>query len=241
MRDISKHTRVNDILLGPLERPALKWLATCMPTWVTPDICTVTGTIGALVVMISYVMSRIEPNFLWLASFGFVINWFGDSMDGTLARYRKIERPLYGFFIDHSADAFNEMMMILGLGLTLYVRFDLACLILIAYFLLSILVFVRFITLGDFKASFWKLGPTEIRVLLILLNTAMYFGGVRVISIYYAKNGQISLSPYDLIVITFTFLMLLSFVVTALQESIKLARLNGSASNKCDWSHGDIE
>lgn len=241
MRDLSKHQRVNDILLGPLERPALKWLAAHMPTWVTPDLCTATGMIGALVVMISYAMSRIEPNFLWLASFGFVINWFGDSLDGTLARYRQIERPLYGFFIDHTADAFNEMMMILGLGLTHYVRFDLACLVLSVYFLLSILVFVRISTFGDFKVSYWKLGPTELRVLVILFNTAMYFGGLRVISMYYAAIGQITFSPYDLVLVAFIFIMLLLFVVTAVRESIKLAKPNGSVYSKRDAHHGEVE
>jgi archaetidylinositol phosphate synthase len=241
MRDISNHQRVNDILLGPLERPALKWLAVHMPTWVTPDLCTATSVVGALGIMISYAMSRIDPNFLWLASLGFVINWFGDSLDGTLARYRQIERPLYGFFIDHTADAFNEMMMMLGLGLTPYVRFDLACLALSVYLLLSILVLVRTCTFGEFKISFGKVGPTEVRVLAILFNTAMYFGGLRVISVYYGVIGQITFSPYDLVLVAAVLVMLSSFIVTAIQESIKLAKTNGLARRKRDAHHGEIE
>ena len=75
MEKIRKHTRVNDIFLGPLERPALQWLAAHMPVWVTPDICTVIGTLGALLTLVSYGLSNLSPNYLWLASLGFFINW----------------------------------------------------------------------------------------------------------------------------------------------------------------------
>lgn len=93
-----QHTRVNKILLGPIERPALSWLAQKMPAWVTPDKLTITGFLGTILVAVSYVLTNQNHAFLWLASLGLVINWFGDSLDGTLARYRKIERPQYGFF-----------------------------------------------------------------------------------------------------------------------------------------------
>ena len=100
MTDIKQHRRVNDILLGPLERPVLKWLAAHMPTWITPDVCTAIGVLGAFGVGISYILSIYNKNFLWLASIGFFLNWFGDSLDGTLARHRHIERPIFGFFVD---------------------------------------------------------------------------------------------------------------------------------------------
>src|SRR5574339_892610 len=118
MSDITNHRRVNDILLGPLERPTLKWLAAHMPAWVTPDICTIIGVLGAILTSLSYVLTVLDNNFLWLASLGFVINWFGDSLDGTLARHRRIERPIYGFFLDHTIDAVSGTMIFLGLGIT---------------------------------------------------------------------------------------------------------------------------
>jgi phosphatidylglycerophosphate synthase len=239
MKDLSKHQRVNDILFGPLERPALKWLAVHMPAWVTPDLCTVIGMIGALGIMICYALSRIDPKFLWLASLGFVINWFGDSLDGTLARHRRKERPLFGFFVDHTADALNEAMMMLGLGLTPYIRFDLACLALSAYLLLSVLVFVRTCIAGEFKISYCKVGPTEVRVLAILLNTAMYFGGVRVISVSFGAIDRISLSPYDLVLVAIVLILLSSFVVTGVQESIKLAKADGKACLDQDANRGE--
>jgi phosphatidylglycerophosphate synthase len=215
---------VNDILLGPLERPALAWLAARAPAWVTPDTCTVIGVIGAFGIMVSYALSRIDPAFLWLASLGFVINWLGDSLDGTLARHRHVERPAYGFFVDHTADAANETMMFLGLGMTPYVRFDVACLALSAYLLLSVLVFARTCAVGEFRISYTKIGPTELRVLAILFNAAVYFGGPREMSLPLGDIGQLTFSPYDLVVAGLAVLLLCLFLVTAIQESISLAR-----------------
>ncbi len=228
MNDIAKHKRVNDILLGPLERPALRWLAAHMPAWITPDRCTLIGVLGAAGIMISYALSNYNRNFLWLASLGFVVNWFGDSLDGTLARYRRIERPVYGFYIDHTVDALNETMIFLGLGLTPFIRFDIACLALIGYLLLSVLVFVRTCVVGEFKISYGKLGPTEIRVLAVLLNTAMFFGGVRTLSWSLGDmgpvTGSLTFSPYDLLGAALALILFVFFIVTASQEAVRLAR-----------------
>ena len=224
MRDISKHQRVNDILLGPIERPVLRWLAAHMPTWMTPDMLTAIGMLSALGILISYALSGYNRGFLGLASLGFVINWFGDSLDGTLARYRHIERPIFGFFVDHTMDAVNEVMIFIGLGLSPYVNFSIACLALIAYMLLSVLVYVRTCVMGEFKISYSKLGPTEVRVLAILLNTVMYFVGVRTISFSAGGLGQITFSPYDLAVAFVALLLFFFFIVTAAQETISLAR-----------------
>lgn len=215
-------------MLDPVEKKILKWLAERMPKWVTPDFCTVVGIIGAVTILISYILSRINPLFLWLASFGFLINWFGDSLDGTLARHRRIERPNYGFFVDHIVDAFNEMIILLGFGLTLYVRFDLACLVLCVYMLLSILVFVRTCTHGEFNFAYCKLGPTEIRILVIIFNTAMYFGGLHVMSLSAPIVGKITFSPYDVVLLTIGPLMFFSFCVTAIKESIMLSKIDRS-------------
>jgi archaetidylinositol phosphate synthase len=226
MTDIKNHKRVNDILLGPLERPALKWLATHLPAWITPDICTCIGVLGAIIIMVSYILTRLDRNFLWLASLGFVINWFGDSLDGTLARFRGIERPVYGFFIDHVVDAVNEVLIFLGLGMTLYVRFDLACLTLIAYLLLSLLVYVRTCVAGEFRISYGRLGPTEIRVLAILLNTSMYFFGLHFFALTLGSFGRFTFSPYDIVVTAITLLLLFFFIITAAQETSRLAKEN---------------
>ena len=220
MDEIKQHKRVNDIRLGPLERPALRWLAAHMPAWVTPDICTLIGTLGAFLTLIAYGLSNINPNFLWMASLGFLINWFGDSLDGTLARYRHIERPRYGYYIDHTSDVVCQVLIFLGLGITPYISFDIACLALISYLLLSVLVYIRTYVAGEFKISYGKLGPTESRAVAVLLNIAMYFFGMQNIIFFQAKIGI-----YDLFVAAIALLLTGFFVNTAMLEARKLTLL----------------
>ena len=195
-----------------------------MPVWVTPDICTAIGVLGAFITLVSYGLSNLNRNFLWLASLGFVLNWFGDSLDGTLARYRHIERPKFGFYIDHTTDAACQAMIFLGLGLTPYVSFNVACLALIAYMMLSVLAYVRTCVVGEFKISYGKLGPTEIRALAILLNTAMYFFGVRTFDLALAAI-KLTISPYDVIVGAIALLLLCFFVATGWKQARLLAKL----------------
>lgn len=224
MGDIKDHTRVNDILLGPLERPALQWLAAHLPAWVTPDLMTVIGIIGALVITLGYGLSNFHPGFLWLATLGFIINWIGDSLDGTLARYRHIERPKYGFYIDHVTDVLTEIIIILGLGLSPYIKFSVASLCCIMYIAMSVLVYVRMNVMGEFKISYSKLGPTEVRVLAILLNLGMYFGGKFAFNVSLG-SASAAISPYDLFVIAITLLLIYFFADTSIKQSIALRKL----------------
>ena len=224
MIKIEKHERVNDILLGPLERPALQWLSAHMPAWVTPDICTAIGILGALVTSIGYILSNIDRNYFWLASFGFLVNWLGDSLDGTLARYRHIERPKYGFYIDHTTDTFSQAVIFLGVGLSPYISFNVACMALISYYMLAILVYVRACVVGEFKISFGKLGPTEIRVIAILLNTAMYFIGLKSVE-WSLANNQLVFSVYDIAVLIIAIILFSFFFNTAWKEARSLSRL----------------
>jgi phosphatidylglycerophosphate synthase len=224
MTDIKNHQRVNDILLGPLERPALRWLSAHMPAWVTPDVCSGIGVFGAFLTLICYGLSNFDRNFLWLASFGYVVNWFGDSLDGTLARYRHIERPKYGFFIDHMLDAACQVMIFLGLGLTPYISFNIACLALIAYLLLSVLVYVRLCVVGEFRISYGKMGPTEIRVIAILINTLMYFAGPGSLEFTLGAAGRVAINIYDAVVVVITLLLLSFFVSTGSRQARLLAK-----------------
>jgi phosphatidylglycerophosphate synthase len=224
MSDIKDHTRVNDILLGPLERPALLWLAAHLPAWASPDLMTVIGICGALVITLSYGLSRFHPAFLWLATLGFIINWFGDSLDGTLARFRHIERPKYGFYIDHITDCVTEIIIILGLGLSPYISFSVASMCCIAYIAMSVLVYVRMNVVGEFKISYSKLGPTEVRVLAIMLTTAMFFGGISAIN-FNIGSTTIAINPYDLVVMVITLLLVFFFAQTSVKQAIELRDL----------------
>ncbi len=220
MKEVNHHKRVNDIILGSLERPTLQWLAVHMPKWITPDICTAMGVLGALLALIGYGLSNYSPIFLWLASLGFILNWFGDSMDGTLARYRRVERPLYGYYIDHTTDMLCEMMILLGLGFSPYVSFGIACLMLIAYLLLSALVYLRTYVAAEFKISYGGWGPTESRAIAVLLNTAMYFFGIQNIKIL-----RTTFSVYDFVVAGIALVLFSFFINTAAREARRLSAL----------------
>jgi phosphatidylglycerophosphate synthase len=159
--------RVNNSILQPLERPTLAWLAARMPPWINSDRLTCLGIFGSFLTFVSYGLTTTHRGFFFLASFGIFLNWIGDSLDGTLARYRKRERPRYGFFVDHTVDTFNEMFIILGLGLTAFIRFEVACLALIAYLMISVYAFVRTAVTNTLQITIGYIGGTEMRVMLI--------------------------------------------------------------------------
>jgi archaetidylinositol phosphate synthase len=177
MKEIKSHERVNDILLGPLERPALKWLSEHMPAWMTPDLLSLIGIVGSVVTFASYWLASINKNFLWLACMGFLINWFGDSLDGTVARYRHIERPQYGFFLDHTVDSVSMVLVFTGLGLSGYISFGIASMALVGYLLMSIMVYLTTAVQGVYRISYSRLGPTEIRLVAIIFTILLYFVG----------------------------------------------------------------
>lgn len=220
MSDKQSHKRVNDILLGPLERPALQWLAAHMPTWMTPDLLTIIGILGAVIILTGYVLSNENAAFLWLATFGFVVNWFGDSLDGTLARYRKIERPKYGFFVDHTVDAFSQLLIFAGIGLSPYISFELAMLALVGYLLMSIFVYVDTYVTGVFKISYGKLGPTEMRAIAIILNIAFLYIGVPTIELSFVQ-----ISIYDFITLLIASILILIYIFSTIRRAGELARL----------------
>lgn len=172
-----KHRRIQESLLTPLERPVLRWLAARVPAPVLPDHLTALGVVGAALVPLSFWLSGLHRAYLWLAVAGFVINWFGDSLDGTVARYRHRERPRYGFFIDHSVDVINTMLMFLGIGLSPYADFRTAACAFIGYSALSQLSYINTIASGEFRISGGKFGPTEARVIGIGLTAGLYFFG----------------------------------------------------------------
>jgi phosphatidylglycerophosphate synthase len=169
--------RVQSNIVARQERHLLNYICARLPAWVTPDGLTLLGVAGAFTVFAGYAGSRYDPWFLWLATLGYVIHWFGDSLDGSLARHRRIERPKYGYFLDHSVDAFCNFFIMTGLGLTLYVRMDVALFVLIGYYMLCMYVFLNNHVTGMFQLSFLALGPTELRIGLIGINTWMFTEG----------------------------------------------------------------
>ena len=118
-------------------------------------------------------LSRISPYFLWLSTFGLLVNWYGDSLDGTLARVRKTQRPIYGYYLDHSLDCINEMLMFVGLGLSPLMDMRIALLMFIAYLLMTVNVSINAHLKGQFRLTYAKLGPTEFRIIAAIVNTIL--------------------------------------------------------------------
>lgn len=156
-----------------MEKRALVWLAARTPLWINSDHLTLLGLAAMAGAGAGYWWSRSNRAGLVLVIVCLGINWLGDSLDGTLARYRNCCRPRYGFYIDHIADAFSALFLLGGLALSGYMSPWVALGLLIAYLLLSIEVYLASYTLGDFKISYFKMGPTELRLLLCLGNIVL--------------------------------------------------------------------
>jgi archaetidylinositol phosphate synthase len=168
--------REPNFLLARWERPTLIWLARRLPRWVLPDDLTVVGVAAAFGVCAAYQLSNNGRGWLWVASALLVVQWIGDSLDGTLARVREIQRPRYGYYVDHLVDAISTAAIGIGLGLSPFMLLSITTLIVVAYLILSINVYLESYAFGRFAIGYGKIGPTEIRIVLIALNTALALG-----------------------------------------------------------------
>ena len=212
-------SRVNTSWVIPLERPLVGWLAAKLPIGVTPDHMTLTGFVGALICGVAYGASWLSPSLLWLASAGLIINWFGDSLDGTLARFRKIERPRYGFFIDNTTDFLSLLCIFFGLGISPYMRFATACLGLVAYYMASFFNLIRSMDTQVIQIGYYGIGPTEIRLGLICYNFFLL-----TIGDWPVRTPVGLLSLMDGFVIIAFVAVLVSFLVMVWSEGRRLAQ-----------------
>ena len=167
--------RIQTSILNPLEKKVLVWLAERMPAWVTSDMLTLVGFLGAIVMATGYALANLNLSWLWLSCLGLLINWFGDSLDGSLARVRNTQRKTYGFYIDHNVDVINETIMFVGVGLSPLVNMSFAMLALIAYFMLSIYVYIDCHLKGEMRLTYAGMGPTEFRLGLIIVNICFMY------------------------------------------------------------------
>ena len=165
--------RVNQALTASVEKRALQWMASRAPQWLSSDQLTVLGLTAQIGAGVGYALSRYNRYVLLLVILCVVLNWFGDSMDGTLARVRCQQRPRYGFYVDHMVDIFGSVALMCGLGFSGFVHWQTAIAMLIAFLLLSCESYLATYTLSHFQLSQGIFGPTEIRILLILGNVAL--------------------------------------------------------------------
>jgi archaetidylinositol phosphate synthase len=167
-------TRVHGSFLATAEKRALIWMAERLPAWVSSDQLTVLGFSAQVATGVCYAIAARDRRMLLVAIVCLAVNWFGDSLDGTLARVRQQQRPRYGFYVDHIIDSIGAVAMMGGLALSGYMHPMIAIGLLIAFLLLSIQSYLATYTLGEFHLSFWHFGPTELRILLAVGNLALF-------------------------------------------------------------------
>ena len=225
---VKQSQRIQTSILSKPEKKALNWLAARQPAWVTSDFLTGVGCVGTILIALGYALSGKDVNFLWLATFGLLVNWYGDTLDGTLARYRDTQRPTYGFFVDHMIDCMSEVAMFVGLGLSPLIHFNVAMLVLVCYLLMSIYVYISAHLKGEFKLSYAKLGPTEFRAVAAIVNTVLiYVAAIREFALDVTFLGrQFSLTILDLVAIAIILILLVSLVTNFFKDAKQYAKLD---------------
>jgi len=180
-------------LLAEPERRLLRTIAARLPRWVTSDGLTVLGMVGAVGAGVAYALSTLSAAWLWVACLLLVVNWLGDSLDGTLARVRRTERPRYGYYLDHIVDAFSTAAIGAGIGLSPYVNLGVALAGVVAYLVLSINIYLESQAFGVFRLGYSRIGPTEARIVLIGASVALALNGSSAIVVPVATGAATAL------------------------------------------------
>jgi phosphatidylglycerophosphate synthase len=217
LRPYPEMLRVQESWVAAAERRTLLWLAARTPQWIGPDHLTILGFAAQIGACAYYALARWNR----LALLGVVaclaLNWLGDSLDGTLARFRQQPRPRYGFYVDHMIDSFGALALMGGLALSGYMHSWVAMGLLVSFLLLSIQSYLATHALGEFRLSFWRFGPTEIRILLAIGSLVLLWKPmVPVLGRQYRLfdvGGVIGIAGMTLILVAFT-----------LQNTIRLYR-----------------
>jgi len=174
-KKIEQHQRIQQSILAPAEAASLRWFAQRMPSWVNSDHLTLIGLVAMILAGLFYYLSQWNLLLLHLVNLMIVANWFGDSLDGSLARFRNRLRPRYGYYVDHILDNFGVLFVTTGLALGGYMNVWVSFAVLVAYLLLNINIYLATSTIGVFQISYWKFGPTELRVFLMIGNIFLIY------------------------------------------------------------------
>ena len=213
--------RIQTSVLNGLEKKALVWLAERQPSWVVSDTLTIVGILGSVMIAAGFILSDMNINWLWLSIAGFFVNWYGDSLDGTIARVRGTQRPVYGYYLDHTVDVINEALMFIGVGLSTLMRLDVALLLFIAYLCLTLNVSMNAHLKGEFRLTYGKLGPTEFRVIAcVLIAVIIFLPGLRAYHSSISLFGrQIFLGPLDIPGIVIFLILALIYIITTIGDA----------------------
>jgi phosphatidylglycerophosphate synthase len=208
---------INTAITAKAEERAKEIICPRIPKWIGPDHLTFIGIIGIVIVSIGFVLGYLNRYYLGLVPLGLIINWFGDSFDGSIARYRKRTRPNYGYYIDKIVDAVVMIVFGLGLGLSGFVKIEVAILMTAIYLAMMINVDLLVYVKGEAKNSFGWFGPTEIRIIGIIIAIVMFFMPVKSYDIY----GYL-VTQYDIVVLVLSVLMFLILISEIVKNGIRL-------------------
>ena len=233
MANKENSVRIQTSFLNAAEKKALVWLAERQPKWVDSDMLTFVGHIGAAIIALGFILSNLGIHFLWISILGFVVNWYGDSLDGTLARVRKQQRPVYGFYIDHTMDAINEALMFMGAGLSPFMRFDLACVLLVVYLMLTLNVAMNAHLKGEFRLTYAKLGPTEFRLICIIVCLILI--GVKPLRAFVIEmpwlGGLFVMNILDILGLVILLVLIAIYFMTIIQDARYYAKIDPKHKN----------
>lgn len=216
-----EHNTINAGITAKAEERAKEWICPRIPKWVNSDMLTVLGFIASFIIASGFVLGFFNRYYLILVIVGLLLNWFGDSFDGSLARYRKNTRPNYGYYIDHIIDGIAIFIFGLGLGLSGFIRIEIALLFVIAYLLLIIHVELVTYVQNEFKYSFGLFGPTEFRIVCALLSFVMFFLPVK----YFDVLGY-NLTQYDLFLVFVIVIMAFVILSSVITKGIELDKID---------------
>lgn len=175
MKSEETAVRISESFTTRWEKRNLPKIARALPAWVTPDHLTLLGIVAALMIGAGYVLSHRSTSWLLLSVVGLFFHWFGDSLDGTLARVRKQERERYGYYVDRTADAISVVVIFVCFGLSPFLSLSVAMMVAVGYLLIMIYAEICAYTSGRFPLSFARLGPTEARIILALFTSLLIF------------------------------------------------------------------
>ena len=218
---IENAVRIQTSILNGAEKKALKWLAERQPGWVSSDLMTIVGIFGSVMIAAGFILSDNNIHWLWLSIAGFFVNWYGDSLDGTLARVRGTQRPIYGYYLDHTVDVINEALMFIGVGLSSLMRLDIALLIFIAYLCLTLNVSINAHLKSEFKLTYGKLGPTEFRLIAcILIALIIFLPSLREFHTTITLLGRkLFIGPLDYPGIVIAVVLLAFYIITVISDA----------------------
>ncbi|NCO98416.1 CDP-alcohol phosphatidyltransferase family protein [bacterium] len=212
-----EHECINTGITARLEEKAKEYICPRIPSYINSDHLTLIGFIGILLCAAGFILGSTEKLYLFLVIIGLFINWFGDSFDGSLARFRKKTRPNYGYYIDHTVDSLSIIVAGIGFGYSSYVRIDLALIMVALYLALETHALIVKTIENTFKLSFGLLGPTEFRIIISLLVIYMYFSKTFTFFVW----GQM-FSQYDIAITILSLIMFITFITTMFKTGIDL-------------------